>query len=780
MTHASPELNTDYLTLAQRRVLLALALLITAGVFLQGQVPLSPRIYFDVDPRSDAGRQPITSLGPMGAGVLHLALTTLSLIALAVWSAFGMKVSRWALGLATVGGVFALLHATHGLDSRIHAAAWISAAAGGVAVYHLAQDAAIRRWLAAAAVGLLVMWGLDAVWYVWQEHPMTVRMFMAHEDEFLSARGWVRDSAQHDLYVRRLSTPDVIGSFGLSNVFGSLLAAFTLLAGVLTLLALKAKHWQRLAIAAIPSAFGLTALLLTRSKGAALGLVAGAVFLVAVMLVRKFPRGKLGLKYRGWALIAFGVLLIAGALGAVWVRGMLGPPETWAGERSLLFRWHYLLAGARIWTGSLASMLAGVGPEGFRAGYHWAKVPINPEEVTSTHSVFADYIVMLGVGGLCWTALLLAWWLRAARAVGAADETAVEPEGEQPLVPKDKARAWASLAFALVAMLPALLIQHALLTPEALLLWAVGVAAMMMAVAVLGRSAGSAAEGVKAGLLCAGLVLLIHNQIEMAFFQPASAALAWWVLGLCGACGVRPSVTTERGRDGATKTRLRLLTKALFLFIIVGVLAAVITLPVWRYERSLHRAATQLRAGDVAATEVALIDASAAIPQAKAPRRWRVGLLLDAAYAHGRAGDAATVKELLDRAERAAPAQPPPRDRAWAFGHESWQHAPWLLQLKSEILLARARLTDQPELRQEAAEALHHAVDQTPYSLTSALRLARMQDQLGRSAAALGWYERALQISEWNYLDPAKQLTDTEREAIEQRVRELKAAGPSP
>ena len=91
-------------------------------------------------------------------------------------------------------------------------------------------------------------------------------------------------------------------------------------------------------------------------------------------------------------------------------------------ELSLLFRWHYLVGAARV---IADHPWLGCGPAWFKDAYMLVKVPINPEEVESPHSLLFDWAATLGVFGLAWAALWLAWlWRGIAHGARAADPEA--------------------------------------------------------------------------------------------------------------------------------------------------------------------------------------------------------------------------------------------------------------------------------------------------------------------------------------------------------------------
>ena len=73
------------------------------------------------------------------------------------------------------------------------------------------------------------------------------------------------------------------------------------------------------------------------------------------------------------------------------VRGVL-LSESWAGERSLLFRWHYATATGRM---VIDHPVVGTGIGGYRDAYLHYRSPRNPEEVASPHSTALDWTATL-------------------------------------------------------------------------------------------------------------------------------------------------------------------------------------------------------------------------------------------------------------------------------------------------------------------------------------------------------------------------------------------------
>src|SRR5690606_4734339 len=159
--------------------------LILILIVLPLAVPISPVLYFDLDPRSEAGQAPITTLGPAGAAWLHVLSVVAGAAAVGVAAWGGGRVRWWACGLFTLGAAFAAWHMGGSADARLQCGAWIGAAALGLGAAHLAQFGEARRFMVAALVAMLLPMTIQAARYVLVEHPMTVEMFLGHEAETL-------------------------------------------------------------------------------------------------------------------------------------------------------------------------------------------------------------------------------------------------------------------------------------------------------------------------------------------------------------------------------------------------------------------------------------------------------------------------------------------------------------------------------------------------------------------------------------------------------------------
>jgi len=77
---------------------------------------------------------------------------------------------------------------------------------------------------------------------------------------------------------------------------------------------------------------------------------------------------------------------------------------------------------------------------------------------------------------------------------------------------------------------------------------------------------------------------------------------------------------------------------------------------------------------------------------------------------------------------------------------------------------------------QQAAEAAQRALTFEPHSIQGHRFAAELADARGDHARAAELYRRTLELSDQAYLDPLKQLTDAQRQAIRRRLEQ----GPTP
>ncbi len=385
-------------------------------------ITILPQAFFDVDPtfviETIRDRQ-VTIDDLMAPGLPpagSLLLDVLLLVACAC-GLFGEALTKrsidWRLlAAALVGAPFVLWHGAHeagDVGDLWRGSTWAAAIIACVVLAHLARDRLLRHVLLAVLLLALAPVTVQAmmqsrveifgVAFEGPDYRQKIDIFEASGDDFLESKGWSVDSAEARIYERRLRQPSPRGWFPSTNIFASLMAFAVVVAGGAAIGQVRCRRNSAVAGAWL-GAVGIAAVMLwlTGSKGAMLAAVAGFVVLCAP-LVHSSVRSIVA-RYAGWLFIA----MVAAALLGVVLRGVI-LPEGFIGEKSLLFRWHYMVAAIRVIGENL---LTGVGPDGFKEAYVAVRVPRNPEEVASAHSVFLDWVAMLGVlTGLAWTGLCL-------------------------------------------------------------------------------------------------------------------------------------------------------------------------------------------------------------------------------------------------------------------------------------------------------------------------------------------------------------------------------------
>jgi hypothetical protein len=726
-------------------------------------IVFAPQVVFDVDPsiayvaQLDGTMDPalLPGLGPAGSLLLDALLLAACGCALLgeTLTRRGLEWPLLALALVPVPAV-----AWHGLSDAgdlWRGATWLAAAVACVTAAHLGRDRALRlamvSLLAAVLVPVLLRGALQSelrlgAWtLVGPEHRATIAEFERHRDEYFRERGWAHGSASARIYEERLRQADPRGWFPTTNIFASMTAWGLVLCAGLGAGAVRDRLGARwvaaLAVGAAASGAGLAA---SGSKGAALAAAAGLVMLAAPW----WARGKLGpiLARRGWAL-ALGLVVAAAA--AIALRGLIGE---WWGERSLLFRWHYLCGAATI---VLRHGLLGVGPDGFQAAYVEARPLRSPEEVMSAHNVGADWLADLGAAGLAWTALVaLMVWRAGARAQGAEAGGGYVP-GRRVLL--------AAAAVALAGLAPAVLVEYAVVdSPAKEVCRLAGIVGFVAAAAVLAGALERSRQARADWTLAAGaVVLVVHAQIEMTFFDPGSVVWMMSVVGLAGGARLR-ALPPGRALAGAGAAAL-LLAAAAYL--------------------SLAGAARTARAEALAVEAARLIvNARGSEPQAWARQEaadlletaWREHMPSDTALLELSARQLLIAAELSREAERLRLADDA-IERAGRAADAGGK--PSATALLADAWALKASLTGAEADWREAVGAARRRVALDPNGIASWRKLGDVLWAAGHAASAAPAYEQALRNDANFALDPMRQLAPDERRTIEERIAAAHGSG---
>ncbi|OAB61563.1 hypothetical protein AY599_23880 [Leptolyngbya valderiana BDU 20041] len=715
------------------------------------------------DPMPGWGLDPYTVAAPAGAfGPREAALMdvlTLLLAGLVLLLAPPVRWKPWVLWAAGLV-LIAVVGLYHGLpdgprpSDLTPALAWIAALAGAGCIARGCADARTRRAVVALLAGLTAMFVAKGLVQVLVEHPATVAQFEADQVRMLAAQGLEPGTSGARAFERRLRQPEITGWIGFSNVIASFLAA-----GGVLLAAIAVS--SRKAVAVVAGLGALVALGLVVFGGSKGAMTAGVLGLAIVAMGWFAPQAWRQGRVRARIAGVLAGLVVLGPILALVARGMV---DEAVGELSLLFRWFYIEASARI---AMDNPLLGVGPGGFKDAYALAKNPISPENAASPHSVVFDALATMGlaIGAVVLCLVLLAAWRCACRVLaGAGDADADEASGALP-----RLTLIAGPAIAVVIGVRFELESIGGLTPGLAIAWVAGLAGW----AALAWAAWHArTRGLLLGAGAAGLLLIAHGQIEMTPVLVGSASLwaAW--LGLAFA--------RDRASDAPAESSAGWGGRAIGVVpAVMALVVAVLTLPgLWAWQGSVMSAATAARrpaeigarleasGGDPRVFRAVAEQLSAEIGQPVRP-----GSLAEAMNVLSRQ-TAVVAAEAMDRAVEAAPADgatlraasrawlvvalagdDPAGQRALALARRATEATPASAQNHGHLATVLATL--HPDGSQTAAvlDALAQAEALNPASPQLKYRQYRLARRAGLETLARRSAENALRAHERMRLD---------------------------
>lgn len=771
-------------------------------------VAFAPDIRFDTDPAINP--IPFAGLGPTGSLLLDAIALLASATALAAERRAGRRVHlTWVLA-AGLPGIAVFLHGWGNAMDLFRGSTWLAAAFGCVAAMHLARDAANRRLLVAGlsgVFGILVLRGLEQVWI---EHAATVREFEKSKLAFFAQYGWDPQGSAARAYERRLRQPEATGWFTLANLFSAMMAFGTLFFGgtvVGGLIRERREASERdpgegRAVVIVLSALvalGCGTLLVVNGSKGAIGVTALGAVLIAIGHTR----------WRG-AVPALSIAIVLLVAAGPTLRGLL--PESFAGEKSLLFRAQYLEGALRAMP---EAMPLGLGPDGFQDAYVRLKPERSPEDVMSAHAMLIDWLVLLGPLALAWVAIV-------ARGVWRA-----------PGAPVREADASGPVAMALVALsvLAAGLVAEAPLLDEWwLITHGAGAIAFLLTSFAVARAFDSAAWRGALGAAFAGATVAVvaQGQIEMLFFQPGM--VVWLLLALGVAAPLPPSDAIAP----SAKLSLAMLLPiaAASLVIAFGLVpqfaldrrmddAAELLRPIAELRERRNDLAKEIgggRAGEATARALRLFglgvdpdlsrEATETLAKQAPPTdRFReFGALIERFESGQRIAAAELLLAAREvaptnwRAERAAIDQLVAASRrngvvdssartfeqAMHLADASFVHwrTPRFAAVRAELRFELARATrDESALAAALAAALSAAEDAMALEPLSPSRRIAVGDLLavqGKLAEAVASWRRALELDQQRELDPITQMSAKERAAIEERIARASAPAPPP
>jgi len=708
---------------------------------------------------------PIVGLTPRWALLLNIGIILASFGTLVGQHLRGFGVSHLSAILLAIGLGVIGYHASADLETVLDSSTIAAVVCAFVTGSQIHTIPGATKVLGGVLLGFAAMLTSIGVYEVFVTHPETMRMYDQSRDSFLAARGWSADSFEAMSYERRLSNPEPIAWFGLTNVFASFVAASG--AGLLTLCVAGWKQPRFMRFVALGgSMVSIVGLYLCDSKGGFAVFVLG-VALGLVMIARpSFRHGKL--------IIGLCVLVILGLVA----RGLIGES---LGERSLLFRYQYLIGSARVW---FANPALGIGPGMFQNGYALLKPALSPEDVASPHNVAFAWIATLGLGGIAFVGILF----RTVASVSLSqpkDPITSKTDGNAQLIKL-------GLLLVIVPTIASLNMQAPILSQSGLVpimfgavLWGT------IATAIIRSAFDQRALGL--AMLIFGAVLLVHAMIEVTGTMIVSAPI--WALGI-GVAIWKPKP--------ATPERLGNLIAGVCM-IGIGVFLLSRWAPINRWERALHASAEHAQViAEVHGSLNALEDASnpdLLLAQASNQLSELLGIPLDSSL--DSIINAIHRAEFLARQQASGsllvaiesrPNHTPTRIAAsqqmlWSasvlqgIGQEedatrAWEKAISLFDLErldakghrwlGNILSGRASAfrdaKDRQLWLQNAIEHYEAALFLTPHEPHLAYQIMMMYEELGESEQARLWGSRAITLHEQMRLDPIRGLSPVELE----------------
>lgn len=783
---------------------------IAAIAVLRCVAVVSPDTAFATDPYIDPG--PTTSLGPVGSVWLDAMLIVFAALGFIGEGLSRRRIDVVLLVLAALPIPVVLWHGVGEFDDLWRGFSWVAAAMAAVTAAHLARQSELRLLMAAALGAAVVPLCVRGLVQVFIEHPEMVETYERNRDTILAARGIDTGSSSARVFETRLYQPEATAWFGLANVLGSFfVAGLTIWAGWM-IATIRARLESGFAgVMGIVALLCATGLILAGSKGAFAAAGVGLALLAMPHLMRgltaRRDAGPPRARAAGWV----GIAVVGLAVLGVVVRGAI-LPESFAGERSILFRWHYWIGAGRM---IAENPVAGVGPGGFQDAFVQNRLAITPEEAASAHNVFIDWLTTLGISGLGWVAMVVLLLWRAGLCL--LGESSVERQDELAVAGAEKrTTSWIAM-IALGAFAPALLIEEAALDARAVFFRALGIMGYLAAAGIAAKALRRSGSSLAWWSIAAGAIALFtHAQIEVTITHAGAAA---WGLTLVGVASARPREGTERSRVG-TWIGASLLAA-------VTAVAVIFMIPAWRQSREMDRAAIPLR--ELGMVRVALLSvAESSEPEARAEALIQ---LLESAGRAGlsaesidsiRASQAMTRESLelmlmtvggdlrqresitrRDAAERLVIAYEMMESNARPLRYsieqmmaidpgagearrdvlrEAADRADLLtgahpsaasIALAARVFEQWAESTGDPAHIERAIALRRRLTELDPHGISPRVALADLLARFGRMQEAQEEYGRVLEQSDRWYLDEVRQLTEEERQRIEAIILDM-------
>jgi hypothetical protein len=255
-------------------------------------------------------------------------------------------------------------------------------------------------------------------------------------------------------------------------------------------------------------------------------------------------------------------------------------------------------------------------------------------------------------------------------------------------------------------------------------------------------------------LACAAVVLVVHGQIEMTFFDPGSVTWMMCVLGLAGGARARPTGSPPGLAAAVVLLAFSvglLISGARRMFIAQGTVSRAAALLYPPEEARQDHLMQREQAADLLGIAYGVMP-SWVMPADEAVRQLLVAATL---------AEPPRRLEIIEKAVTLA-------DRAMA-DHDG----PTSIALAGEAAWLRAIGTGVPDDWQRAIDLNRRLTDIDPHGIGSWQRYGDVLWESGRRDEAAAAYRRALDNDANFELDPLKQLSERDRDALRQRIESV-------
>ncbi len=637
----------------------------------------------------------------------------------------GDRAYRWGLGLFAAAAAAGCWFASDRRLAISQAVISIVPMALGLGLGRILDQSWKRNLVLALIAALAVAASFQCLDQLLYTNAAIVSQYESDPNSLLDPMGIEPGTLQAFLFEHRLMTGGAAGYFTTRNVAGSF-AAMALFAVLALFLDRRSRSGGRPAalLYGTVAAIIVVGLVLTRSKGAIIGLAAAAVIGLAMTRGRSWISN-----HRGMVRMLAVAIAVCG-LGGLVLYGLRH--GRLPGGASMAVRWEYWQATGR--------MIAdhpwlGVGPGNFGTHYSHYKPSQALEAVADPHNFVLSLLAQFGPVGLLGFVILIATCIRQAMA---ASSSADVDSGPSPTAPR-----WGLAVFAAAVAAAMFVIRpwaSGVLTADdggpsayaALLDFGIGGVLTLAGLLLLSEGLKAADDGHQLPdrrshgtvVLAAGVVaVLVTNLTDYALFEPGVATCFWVMVGcLIAACRGRESEPPDEPRR----------TAAGWWAVAAGSALPMAACWIWAVSPVLQ-----------------------------------TSILLEQARLAAAAGDLDLSHQLLDRAgavDRLSAAPPGMQGKAYLqqYLQQAGSKDPWLLEKAVDSLAASVsrnredfrdyeRLGDTYDLLNrpdQACQAYSDAISRYPGCDRLWLRLGQMAEKCGRTQLATDSYAKAIDIED--------------------------------